>query len=69
MRITSKFGSRIHPIKGYRKDHKGVDFGAPYGTNVIAAGDGIVVRAGYFGDYGNYIRIRHANGLKQSMLT
>ncbi len=62
MRITSTFGSRIHPIKGFRRDHNGVDFGAPHGTVVVAAGDGIVVKAGYFGDYGNYIRIRHAGG-------
>lgn len=62
MRITSKFGSRVHPIKGFRRDHKGVDFGAPHGTAVMAAGDGVVVKAGYFGDYGNYVRIRHAGG-------
>ena len=62
MRVTSKFGSRVHPIKGFRRDHKGIDFGAAHGTIVMAAGDGIVVKAGYFGDYGNYVRIRHAGG-------
>ncbi|RZI47133.1 peptidoglycan DD-metalloendopeptidase family protein [Candidatus Finniella inopinata] len=62
MRVTSGFGSRVHPIKGFRRDHKGVDFGAPHGTAVMAAGDGVVLKAGYFGDYGNYVRIRHAGG-------
>ncbi len=62
MRITSGYGMRMHPIKGYRRDHKGVDFGAPIGTAVMAAGDGVVTKAGYHGDFGNYIRIKHASG-------
>lgn len=59
MRVTSKFGRRTHPILGYSKQHKGVDFGASTGTPVRAAGDGIVVRASYWGHYGNYIMIKH----------
>lgn len=59
MRMTSKFGRRVHPILGYSRDHKGVDFGAAPGTPVRAAGDGVIVRAGYWGHYGNYVMIKH----------
>ena len=61
-RITSNFGPRRHPVLGYNRQHKGVDFGAPTGTPIYAAGNGTVVRASRFGSYGNYVRIRHANG-------
>ncbi|MES2252693.1 MAG: peptidoglycan DD-metalloendopeptidase family protein [Pseudomonadota bacterium] len=62
MRITSGFGMRLHPIKGYNKYHKGVDLGAPTGTAIKAAGDGIIVKYGYYGEYGNFVKIRHGNG-------
>jgi murein DD-endopeptidase MepM/ murein hydrolase activator NlpD len=42
--------------------HRGTDFAAPTGTPILAAGDGVVARAGPYGSYGNYVRIRHANG-------
>jgi murein DD-endopeptidase MepM/ murein hydrolase activator NlpD len=42
--------------------HRGTDFAAPTGTPILAAGDGTVVRAGPFSSFGNYVRIRHANG-------
>jgi murein DD-endopeptidase MepM/ murein hydrolase activator NlpD len=58
-RITSGFGMRIHPILGYSRMHRGVDFGAPIGTAVYAAGDGIVSRAGRVSGYGNYVEIQH----------
>ena len=58
-RLTSGFGSRMHPILGYSAFHKGVDFGAATGTPIQAAGDGIVEMKGWFGGYGNYVRIRH----------
>jgi murein DD-endopeptidase MepM/ murein hydrolase activator NlpD len=58
-RLTSGFGSRMHPILGYSAFHKGVDFGAATGTPIQAAGDGIVEMRGWFGGYGNYVRIRH----------
>ncbi|WOI54445.1 M23 family metallopeptidase [Parvularcula sp. LCG005] len=61
-RVTSGFGKRQHPILGYTKDHNGVDFGAPSGTPIMAAGDGKIVRADVFGTYGNYVRIQHAHG-------
>lgn len=58
-RMTSGFGMRRHPILGYSKMHKGVDFGAPAGTPIYAAGDGEIVEMGWHGGYGNYIRIKH----------
>lgn len=58
-RITSGFGMRINPILGYSKMHRGVDFGAPPGTPIMAAGDGIVDMAGWNAGYGNYVRVRH----------
>lgn len=57
--ITSGFGMRRHPILGYSKMHRGVDFGASTGTPIYAAGDGIVKTAGYQGGYGNYVKIQH----------
>lgn len=64
-RITSGFGMRMHPLLGYSKMHKGVDFGAPTGTPIFAAGSGTVVELGKKGAYGNYVRIRH-NGEYQT---
>jgi murein DD-endopeptidase MepM/ murein hydrolase activator NlpD len=58
-RLTSRFGKRKHPVLGYVRSHQGVDFGAPTGTPVFAAGDGIIERASRYGSYGNYVRIRH----------
>ncbi|WP_176793393.1 M23 family metallopeptidase [Rhodospira trueperi] len=58
-RLSSSFGMRRHPILGYSRMHTGVDFAAPTGTPIYAAGDGVVNFAGRKGGYGNYIRIRH----------
>jgi murein DD-endopeptidase MepM/ murein hydrolase activator NlpD len=58
-RLSSRFGKRKHPILGYTRLHAGVDFAAPTGTPVYAAGDGSVERASVHGGYGKYIRIRH----------
>jgi murein DD-endopeptidase MepM/ murein hydrolase activator NlpD len=58
-RISSSYGMRRHPILAYSKMHKGVDFAAPTGTPVYAAGNGTIDEAGSKGSYGNYIRIRH----------
>lgn len=60
-RITSGFGNRRHPILGYNKMHKGIDFGAPTGTPIYAAGNGYINYLGRKGSYGKYIKIRHAN--------
>ena len=58
-RLSSSYGMRKHPILGYNKMHKGVDFAAPTGTPIFAAGNGIVEYVGRNGGYGKYIRIRH----------
>ncbi|OFW98846.1 MAG: hypothetical protein A3E78_13520 [Alphaproteobacteria bacterium RIFCSPHIGHO2_12_FULL_63_12] len=63
-RLSSGFGTRRHPILGYQKAHKGVDFAAARGTPIMAAGDGVIERAGPYGSFGNYVRIRHAQGYK-----
>lgn len=62
-RVSSGFGQRRHPVLGYTKMHKGVDFAAPVGTKIFAAGDGTIERAGRFSSFGNYVRIRHTSGL------
>jgi murein DD-endopeptidase MepM/ murein hydrolase activator NlpD len=58
-KLTSGFGMRNHPILGYSRMHRGLDFGAPAGTPIMAAGDGVVDLAAANGSYGNYVRIRH----------
>ena len=58
-RISSGYGMRLHPILGYTTMHKGVDFAAPTGTPIMAAGDGIVQLAGQRGNYGIYLRVLH----------
>jgi len=63
-RLSSSFGNRRHPISGYTRLHKGTDFAAPTGTPIYAAGNGVVERASRYGGYGNYVRIKHANGYK-----
>ena len=58
-RITSGFGMRRHPILGYGKMHRGVDFGASTGTPILAAGDGVVTYRGWSNGYGNFVQIPH----------
>lgn len=58
-RITSSFGRRRHPLLGYTRMHKGVDFGARRGTPIFAAGNGTVIKAKWNGGYGKFIKIRH----------
>jgi murein DD-endopeptidase MepM/ murein hydrolase activator NlpD len=58
-RLTSGYGSRVHPVLGYTRVHEGVDFGAPIGTPILAAGDGVVTRASAMGGYGNVVDISH----------
>jgi murein DD-endopeptidase MepM/ murein hydrolase activator NlpD len=62
-RITSLFGPRRHPILGYARMHAGVDFGAGWGTPIVAAASGVVGYAGYHGGHGNYVRLDHGGGL------
>lgn len=61
-RFTSGFGDRRHPLLKYMRMHTGVDWAAPAGTPILAAGDGTVEQVGGKGGYGNYVRLRHANG-------
>jgi len=63
-RLSSSFGMRKHPISGFNKMHKGIDFAAPKGTPVYAGGNGVIEKAGVNGGYGKYIRIRHNNEYK-----
>jgi len=58
-RISSVFGIRKHPVLGYTRAHKGVDFAAPTGTPIYAAGDGIITHYGWGGGYGNLVSIKH----------
>ncbi|GAB4141544.1 MAG: hypothetical protein Tsb0016_09240 [Sphingomonadales bacterium] len=58
-RLSSRFGKRKHPILDYTKMHSGIDFAAPTGTPIMAAGDGVIEFIGRNGGYGNMIRIRH----------
>jgi murein DD-endopeptidase MepM/ murein hydrolase activator NlpD len=62
-RMSSGFGMRRHPVLGYSKMHKGVDFAAPTGTPIYAAGDGVILKAGWFSSYGKYVRISHVGAL------
>ncbi|GLQ82027.1 peptidase M24 [Mesorhizobium huakuii] len=65
-RFTSGFGARKHPILGYVRMHTGTDWAAPIGSPIIAAGNGVVEKAGWAGGYGKQIILRHANGYETS---
>ena len=61
-RISSRFGRRFHPVLGYNRMHKGIDFAVPKGTPVMAAGSGAVTFAGYTPGFGNLVILTHTNG-------
>ena len=63
-KLSSGFGMRKHPISGFNKMHKGIDFAAPKGTPIYAGGNGVIEFVGRNGGYGKYIRIRHNNNYK-----
>lgn len=63
-RITSSFGPRVHPVLGYTRVHKGTDFAVPIGTTVYASGDGVVDFVGPHGGHGDFVRIRHKDGVE-----
>lgn len=65
-KFRSGFGSRRHPILGYSKMHTGVDWAAPTGSPILAAGNGVVEKAGWAGGYGKQTVIQHANGYETS---
>lgn len=62
VRLTSGFGFRLHPLLNEKRMHTGVDWATTPGTPILAAGTGVIEEAGRKGQYGNYVRIRHANG-------
>lgn len=61
-RVSSGFGMRHHPILGYTRMHPGIDFAAPSGTPVYAAGDGVIAEERRAGGYGNWLKINHQGG-------
>ena len=63
-RLSSGYGLRKHPILGYDRLHQGVDFAAPTGTPIMAAGTGFIEKIGMNGGAANYIKIKHINGYK-----
>jgi murein DD-endopeptidase MepM/ murein hydrolase activator NlpD len=65
--FRSGFGMRRHPILGFARMHTGVDWGAPSGSPIVAAGNGVVEKSGWdSGGYGNQTIIRHPNGYESS---
>ncbi len=58
-RVSSTFGMRFHPILGFNKMHTGIDFAAATGTPILAAGEGVVQDAKWWGGYGRWVRIAH----------
>ncbi|WP_343752138.1 peptidoglycan DD-metalloendopeptidase family protein [Sphingomonas japonica] len=63
-RLSSGFGSRGHPVLGFRRFHKGLDIAAPTGTPIHAATDGVVAFAGRNGGYGNFVKLSHGGGMQ-----
>ena len=62
-RVSSRYGMRRHPILGYKRMHRGLDFRAGHGTPIYAVTEGTVNYAGRNGGHGNYVRIAHGSGL------
>lgn len=62
--VTSPYYMRVHPVTGKLRQHTGMDYGSPYGANIVAAASGTVLVAGYnSGGYGNYVVINHGGGI------
>lgn len=62
-RVSSGYSTaRQHPVLGYTRAHRGIDYASPLGTEIYAVGDGVITQRGWSGGYGNIVRIRHANG-------
>jgi murein DD-endopeptidase MepM/ murein hydrolase activator NlpD len=61
--VTSEFGNRLHPTLNVMKMHNGIDIGASYGADIVAAYDGTVVAASYNSSMGNYVMIDHGDEL------
>ena len=67
-RLSSRFGMRRHPILGYTRLHRGLDFAAPRGTPIYAAGNGTITKIGRDGNNGKMIKIGHKNGYETAYL-
>jgi len=65
-RVSDSFGMRTHPIYQDRRMHSGIDYSAPYGTNVYATGYGVVEFAGRESGYGNIVIIKHLSGIRSA---
>ncbi|KQX63807.1 MULTISPECIES: murein hydrolase activator EnvC family protein [unclassified Paenibacillus] len=61
--LTSDFTNRINPVTGRAESHKGIDLGAPKGTDILAAENGSVIYASWMNGYGNCVIVDHGNGL------
>ncbi|WP_299040352.1 M23 family metallopeptidase [uncultured Pseudokineococcus sp.] len=68
-RVSSPYGMRMHPIRGYMRMHSGVDLASGCGTPIRAAEDGQIVSAGYNGTYGNITVVNHGLINGQSVAT
>lgn len=62
-RISSEYNPRTSPISGNYEFHTGIDIPAGYGEDVVAAGDGVVITAGWVNGYGNTVMISHGSGI------
>lgn len=62
--ITSRFGYRIDPRSGKKRRHRGLDFGGPDGSKVLALADGVVTYSGTNGGYGNLVELEHTGGFR-----
>ena len=63
-RMSSGYGTRIHPVLGGRRGHKGIDLAGPTGTPIYATADGVVSRADWFSSYGLYVSLEHGGSLQ-----
>lgn len=68
-RISSYYNlNRLHPILKYRRPHYGTDYAAPYGTPIMAVGDGVILNASYTSGNGNYVKIKHDDNIQTQYL-
>lgn len=61
LRVSSGFGMRVHPVRGYTAQHKGIDYSAPAGTPIVSAASGVVVKAQYWSGFGLYVAVKHGD--------
>ncbi len=64
VKVTSRFGKRLHPVYKYIKHHNGTDYAGAHGSPIRAVGDGIVKSVCQNGSYGKYVTIAHGNGYR-----